>query len=193
MGSAVSWSKNTVEIGWLIVFLSFACFLRRHSVVVLNSTEHGERNQLPAFRRWYHQFRTRLWDSVQRLRRPSAVVEFNVFSDYSIYVATVEEDEVVQRLFSERTVPPLKTCVCVGSPIWCGDSRYVHHLAKPLVQPAAKRATMSGLSVDCPRPVPICKLSEDAVVVMNQKPRHHTRSSLAQLLHNPFQRWVVYR
>lgn len=75
--------------------------------------------------------------------------------------------EVPQSLLTKRPVPTLEMWIGVRCAIRRRNAGDTQTLLQPLVQTAAKRAAMTGLSVNCPRPSLIGKLPKDAIVVMN--------------------------
>ena len=87
-------------------------------VVVLNPTEHGQRNELALRRRRLCQLWIRVRDPVNRLRWAGPIVILDESRHDFADVFNAKEDEVVQSVFPQRAVESLHVCV--------GLSRRVH-------------------------------------------------------------------
>jgi len=102
-------------------------------------------------------------------------------------MAAAQEDEMVERLLPQGAMPALQMSICIRRLVRGGDTHNPEALEQPLIQHAAKRAAVAGLRVDRPGPVPVRKLPEDAVVIVNQEPRHKIQGGLSKLLLDPIE------
>ena len=105
---------------------------------------------------------------MNRLRRAGSIVVFDEFCRHAPDVVLAEEHEVVEGIFAQSSIKPLYVSVCVGGPVRDRNAFDSHHIVEPTVEMAAVRPLPSIGSLDCRS---LAVLAEDAVVVMNQKPR----------------------
>jgi hypothetical protein len=117
-----------------------------------------------------------------RLRRPGAVIEFDELPRHALNVPGVQEDEVIERVFAQRTTKSLDMWIRIGGVERRGHPLDVHRARQP-------SALMTAESVSSPP-----ELSEDAVVVVQQKSRLAiSRGDVAGLDLHPVDRGALCR
>ena len=81
-------AENVVARGVISTKMLFDRALRREAIIVLNATEDRKRDEAAGLRRWVLQFRIRVGDPVNRLRRPGAVVAASILPDHSAILSS---------------------------------------------------------------------------------------------------------
>ena len=76
--------------------------LCHESIIVLDAAKDGKGHELAEPWRRLHQFRIRLWNSVNGLGWARPIVVTNVLSNDTADMADAEDDEVVQRFLPQR-------------------------------------------------------------------------------------------
>jgi hypothetical protein len=96
------------------------------AIVVLNAAENRQRDQFAAGRRLLEELGIGVGYGMCRLRRACPVVEFDELPDDPPNVGCVEEDEVVERIFTQRAMESLDARIRVRSVVRRGQSLDVH-------------------------------------------------------------------
>ena len=78
--------------------------LRYEPVIMLDTTENRESDKFTIRRRRLLQFRIRVWNPVDSLRRTRMIVIVNVLANNPADVINTEKNKVVQGLLPERPV-----------------------------------------------------------------------------------------
>jgi hypothetical protein len=95
-------------------------------MVVLNAAENGQCDQFAAGRRFLEQLGIGVGYGRCRLRRACPVVVFDELPDDPPNLGGVEEDEVVERIFTQRAMESLDACIRVRSVVGRGQSLDAH-------------------------------------------------------------------
>ncbi len=128
-------------------------------IIVLNSAEDGQGYERPVLRRWLQQFGIGIGNGMGRLGGTCAVVVASEFAHHSSNVVLVEEDEVIQRVFSKCTVKSLDVGIGIGRTVRRRQALNTHDVGKPVIEVAAI-ASASRVLLGMP------ELPEEPVVVV---------------------------
>jgi hypothetical protein len=132
---------------------------------MLNAAEDGQRHQLPIGRWRLPELGVGIWDPMDGLRRPRAIVVANVLTHNATDVIHAEEDEVVQGFLAQRPVESLDVRRSVGRTVGDGQAFDAHDLTQPLVEVA----TISASAIATRYRHSLSVLAEDPIIVMNQE------------------------
>lgn len=118
--------------------------LRGQAVVVLDAAEDGQCHARACLRRWPLQFGVRIWDPVNRLRRPGPVVILNVPRDDVTDVIDAEEDEVIRSLAPQRPHEAFDMRRRIGRSVRGRQSLDSHDFVQPRSNPGLLRRGVSS-------------------------------------------------